>query len=138
MKLRLNGNSLRLRLTRPEVTQLREAGAVEQSVDFGLGTVLTYRIQSRDVTDPMHAVFCNRTDYRPSSSRVSRDLGWRGRSWALCAARRFEDSGRKGFPLPDPQAGRSGTRCLSPSRRINLSTEQEESHANCDWRKARK
>ena len=58
MKLRLNGNSLRLRLTRPEVTRLREAGTVEQSVDFGLGTVLIYRIQSRDVTDPMHAVFC--------------------------------------------------------------------------------
>jgi hypothetical protein len=59
MKLRLNGNSLRLRLTRPEVMQLCEAGTVEQSVDFGLGTVLIYRIQSRDVTDPMHAVFCN-------------------------------------------------------------------------------
>jgi len=59
MKLRLNGNSLRLRLTRPEVTRLREAGTVEQSVDFGLGIVLTYRIQSRDVTDSMHAVFCN-------------------------------------------------------------------------------
>jgi hypothetical protein len=59
MKLRLNGNSLRLRLTRPEVMQLCETGTVEQPVDFGLGTVLIYRIQSRDVTDPMHAVFCN-------------------------------------------------------------------------------
>ena len=59
MKLRLNGNSLRLRLTRPEVMQLCETGTAEQSVDFGLGTVLIYRIQGRGVTAPIHAVFCN-------------------------------------------------------------------------------
>ena len=59
MKLRLNGNSLRLRLTRPEVMQLCEDGTVYGSVDFGLGTVLIYRIQSRGVTDRMQAVFCN-------------------------------------------------------------------------------
>ena len=58
MKLRLQGNSLRLRLTHSEVTHLCEAGTVEESVDFGLGTVLIYRIQSRGVTAPLHAVFC--------------------------------------------------------------------------------
>lgn len=59
MKLRLNGNSLRLRLTRSEVMQLCEAGTVERSVDFGLGTVLIYRVQSRGVIDRIHAVCCN-------------------------------------------------------------------------------
>jgi hypothetical protein len=39
--------------------RLCETGTVEQSVDFGLGTVLTYRIQSRDVNEPIQAVFCN-------------------------------------------------------------------------------
>jgi hypothetical protein len=59
MKLRLRGNSLRLRLTRSEVMYLCEAGMVEESVDFGIGTALIYRIQSLGVTDPTHAVFCN-------------------------------------------------------------------------------
>jgi len=59
MKLRLQGNSLRLRLTRSEVMYLCEAGMVEESVDFGIGTGLIYRIQSLGVTDPIHAVFCN-------------------------------------------------------------------------------
>lgn len=61
MKLRLQGNSLRLRLTRSEVMQLCDAGTVEESVDFGTGSVLIYRIQSRGVTDPLHAEFCNRS-----------------------------------------------------------------------------
>ena len=59
MKLRLQGNSLRLRLTRSEVMYLCEAGMVEESVDFGIGTGLIYRIQSLGVTDPIHALFCN-------------------------------------------------------------------------------
>jgi len=58
MKLRLQDNSLRLRLNRSEVMHLRQAGIVEETVDFGLGAVLIYRIQSRGVTDPLHAVFC--------------------------------------------------------------------------------
>ena len=53
MKLRLQGNSLRLRLTRSEVMYLCEAGMVEESVDFGIGTGLIYRIQSLGVTDPI-------------------------------------------------------------------------------------
>jgi hypothetical protein len=47
MKLRLQGNSVRLRLTRSEVERLREIGRVEESVDFGAGEVLAYRLQSR-------------------------------------------------------------------------------------------
>jgi hypothetical protein len=43
MKLRLQGNSVLLRLTRPEVERLRETGLVEVSVDFGAGETLACR-----------------------------------------------------------------------------------------------
>lgn len=56
MKLRLKGNSLRLRLTQTEVLRLRDHGTVEESTDFGHGEVLTYRIQSLG-TEPVHADF---------------------------------------------------------------------------------
>jgi hypothetical protein len=57
MKLRLQGNSVRLRLTRSEVERLRELGLVEESVDFGVGEVLAYRLQSRLEQGPVEAVF---------------------------------------------------------------------------------
>ena len=47
MKLRLQGNSVRLRLTRSEVERLREIGLVEELVDFGTAEVLAYRLQCR-------------------------------------------------------------------------------------------
>jgi hypothetical protein len=47
MKLRLQSNSVRLRLTRSEVARLSETGLVEESVDFGAGEALTYRLQTR-------------------------------------------------------------------------------------------
>ena len=47
MKLRLQGNSVRLRLTRSEVERLRETGLVEESVDFGAGAALAYRLQTK-------------------------------------------------------------------------------------------
>ena len=57
MKLRLQGNSVRLRLTRSEVERLREVGLVEESVDFGGGAVLAYRLQSRPEQGPVEAAF---------------------------------------------------------------------------------
>ena len=56
MKLRLRGNSVRLRLTRSEVERLRDTGLVEESVDFG-GEVLAYRLQSRLEQCPIDAAF---------------------------------------------------------------------------------
>jgi hypothetical protein len=55
MKLRLQGNSVRLRLTRSEVERLRDTGIVEESVDFGGGEVLAYRLQSRPELGPVRA-----------------------------------------------------------------------------------
>jgi hypothetical protein len=46
MKLRIKGDSLRLRLTRGEVEQLSEEGRVEEHVHFGRETELIYRLRS--------------------------------------------------------------------------------------------
>jgi hypothetical protein len=46
MKLRIQGNSLRLRLTRNEVAQLHDGGRVESSIEFGPGRTLTYALES--------------------------------------------------------------------------------------------
>jgi hypothetical protein len=56
MKLRLRGNSLRLRLTRNEVCRLAEVGLVEESVVFAGGTdsILTYRVRSGESDDATH------------------------------------------------------------------------------------
>ena len=57
MKLRLQGNSLRLRLTRSEVVRLDGHGTVEEAASFGSGGRLTYGIQSRTGTEPLRADF---------------------------------------------------------------------------------
>ena len=57
MKLRLQGNSVRIRLTRSEVERLRDTGLVEESVDFGSGEALAYRLQSRMEPGPARAEF---------------------------------------------------------------------------------
>lgn len=45
MKLRIKGNSLRLRLTRGEVHQLDERGEVQDQVRFEPGSSLIYRVK---------------------------------------------------------------------------------------------
>jgi hypothetical protein len=46
MKLRIQGNSLRLRLTQKEVAQLRELGRVASSTEFAVGCALVYLLES--------------------------------------------------------------------------------------------
>ncbi len=57
MKLRLQGNSLRLRLGRSEVARLRDIGSVEEAVSFKTGGCLTYRIQTGPDTEILRAEF---------------------------------------------------------------------------------
>lgn len=45
MKLRIKGDSIRLRLTRGEVQALKEQGAVEDRVRFAPDTALIYRVR---------------------------------------------------------------------------------------------
>jgi hypothetical protein len=70
MKLRLRGNSLRLRLTRNEVTRLADCGLVEETVTFGTdsGSVLVYRIRSAEAQDARHAA--GRIDVTVTASSV--------------------------------------------------------------------
>jgi len=58
MKLRLQRNSVRLRLTRSEVERLRKNGAVEESVHFG-ERALTYRLEGVPQPDPVRARFAD-------------------------------------------------------------------------------
>lgn len=44
MKLRIKGNSLRLRLTQSEIARLGEVGRVEERINFGLNQTLVYEL----------------------------------------------------------------------------------------------
>lgn len=45
MKLRILGNSIRIRLTRPEVEALAGAGHVEETTELGATEHLIYRVE---------------------------------------------------------------------------------------------
>jgi hypothetical protein len=61
MKLRIKGDSLRLRLTQGEVATLGETGAVEDQVRFGAGAALIYRLKRDAAASDMRATFANGT-----------------------------------------------------------------------------
>jgi len=60
MKLRIRGNTIRLRLTQLEVKQLTNEGSVEEVVEFGSIAELTYRIKT-DSVNQIFASFDNNT-----------------------------------------------------------------------------
>jgi hypothetical protein len=59
MKLRLHGNSLRLRLNQGEVAQFSKTGYVEETVEFGPGASLCYVLESCSKITSPQAVFRN-------------------------------------------------------------------------------
>lgn len=61
MKLRIQGNSLRLRLTRTEVTQLHDSGHVESSIQFAPGRSLTYALEGSPHAKSVTASFDGRS-----------------------------------------------------------------------------
>ncbi|HVI00959.1 MAG TPA: hypothetical protein VM869_19715 [Enhygromyxa sp.] len=61
MKLRIRGDSLRLRLTRGEVRQLREIGSVVETIHFG-ATELHYELRSADTPAPVASFAGNRIE----------------------------------------------------------------------------
>ena len=89
MKLRIQGNSLRLRLTRPEVAALHQNGAVEESAQFGPGNRLTYRIERRAGSGGMQAELSGGTIavHVPAGAvaswAASDEVGMSGRDGAL-------------------------------------------------------
>ncbi len=57
MKLRILGDSLRLRLSQSEVKQFGDSARVEQSIRFGPGSVMTYAIEHGSSVDDVQASF---------------------------------------------------------------------------------
>ncbi len=57
MKLRIHDNSIRLRLSRSEVTRLKETGLVEDAVHFGAGGALSYSLESSAASTGPQALF---------------------------------------------------------------------------------
>jgi hypothetical protein len=74
VKLRIRGNSIRLRLRQGEVRQLADEGLVEERTEFGRGQMFLYAIRADDVPT-LHASF----DGTRITVRVPRDLA---RRWA--------------------------------------------------------
>jgi hypothetical protein len=57
MKLRIKGDSLRLRLTQGEVTQLDTGGVVEEKTRFVGGAALIYRLRRDSAVNSLSASF---------------------------------------------------------------------------------
>ncbi len=60
MKIRIKGNSVRIRVTKSEVTMFTETGRLEERTDFG-DTILTYALQSSNVFENPSADFKSNT-----------------------------------------------------------------------------
>jgi hypothetical protein len=56
MKIRIKGNSVRIRLSRPEVDSFGKNGYLEEHTEFGDGTFI-YILQSKDDAAHLSAVF---------------------------------------------------------------------------------
>lgn len=58
MKLRIRGNSIRLRLTKSDIAQFAATGSVEEKVDFGFAkSALYYRLNRTEDDDTTRARF---------------------------------------------------------------------------------
>ena len=57
MKLRIHDNTIRLRLNRSEVEQLKDTGLVEDAVHFGAGSALSYSLESSAGSSAPQALF---------------------------------------------------------------------------------
>ena len=57
MKLRIHGNSLRLRVTQKEVAKVRDGGRVESSIEFAPGCSLVYLLEGSPTAETMCANF---------------------------------------------------------------------------------
>jgi len=57
MKLRIQGNSLRIRITQPELTRFGTEGRVAEVIRFGLGRRLTYALEVSDSAGRLTVLF---------------------------------------------------------------------------------
>ena len=78
MKLRIHGNSLRLRLNQAEVAQFSKMGYYEDSVQFATGSSFSYAIECATSLQAPEAVFSNcslliRVPYRAGTEWATTD-----------------------------------------------------------------
>ena len=57
MKLRMHGNSLRLRLNQAEVAQFSKTGFVEEAIEFGPGARFTFSLESLSGIETPQALY---------------------------------------------------------------------------------
>lgn len=128
MKLRIKGDSLRLRLTQAEMRSLAERGEVEDRVSFPGGAALKYRLRVSDKTDYIAATYeSNLIDVLIPKPLAER---WWGtdlvtlsasqpltagelrlvleKDWACLAPREGEDESDQ---FPHPEAGQDAKTC---------------------------
>jgi len=92
MKLRIHGNSLRLRLNRTEVAELAQNGRVENALEFGQRAKLIYSVEAaQNLAEPRAAFFKGSISIQVPEAAV--------REWAR--TERVEISGEQ--PLRDGQ-----------------------------------
>lgn len=59
MKIRIKGNTLRLRLSQSEINQISEKGTVSDTIAFGPGQALVYSLESSEGLPAPRAVFAD-------------------------------------------------------------------------------
>lgn len=57
MKIRIKGNSIRLRLTKTEITNFGEQGSIEERTLFAGGIFLSYKLQRQPGIDELKASY---------------------------------------------------------------------------------
>ena len=128
MKLRIKGDSLRLRLSQGEMRALAEHGEVEDRINFPGGPALRYRLRVDHVTHVISAAYslniidilvpaplserwCATDLVTLSASQPIADGELRivlEKDWACLAPRAGEDESDN---FPHPQAGRGAKTC---------------------------
>ncbi len=109
MKLRIKGDSLRLRLTQAEVRELAEQGAVSDRVHFAPGAELTYRIRLDADVNTLTAGYVDDTIEVRVPDAVARE--WCGTDLVTLEYSKQTSRGHlrlmveKDFSCPVPRAG---------------------------------
>ncbi len=61
MKIRIKGNSVRLRLTKTDIANFGEKGVLTESTEFAGGNMFSYSIQQKEGIEVLEASFVNNT-----------------------------------------------------------------------------
>ena len=135
MKLRIKGNSLRLRLSQSEVKRVAEEGRVEETVEFGLiaHQKMRYALQSDPLASDIYATFENGAitvcipEHAAKSWATSNQVGLEreqnvgdGKTLKLliekdfqCLTARPDEDESDNYPHPDAAVGHKPANCAN-------------------------